>query len=75
MSQLLKVVFDTQIFLRAIINYQSGCGRLVLDMQSDYELFTTDQINAEVLNVLQRPSSRAKFPQISEADVRLIEKR
>jgi len=61
-----KVVFDTQIYLRALINYRSGCGKLVLEQQTDYDLLTSQGINDEVMDVLTRSSIRKKFPQISE---------
>ncbi|MBI5668638.1 MAG: putative toxin-antitoxin system toxin component, PIN family [Chloroflexi bacterium] len=67
-----RVIFDTQIFLRSVINRYSACGRLVFDQSSDYELFTTDKIDAEVLEVLSRSSLRIKFPQITDQTVQLI---
>lgn len=72
MSKTPDVVFDTQVFLRALINPKSVCGRLVFDWQPDYGLHTTEKINFEVLDVLNRPSIRAKFPQITDALVKLI---
>ena len=67
-----KVVFDTQIYLRALINYRSGCGKLVLEQQTDYDLLTSQGINDEVMDVLTRSSIRKKFPQISDEDVQRI---
>ena len=67
-----KVVFDTQIYLRALINYRSGCGKLVLEQQTDYDLLTSQGINDEVMDVLTRSSIRKKFTQISDEDVRRI---
>lgn len=68
-----KVVFDTQIFLRAIISQKSACSRLVLIMQTDYILYTAEKINAEIMDVLTRSSIRGKFPQITNASVKLIQ--
>ena len=68
-----KVVFDTQIYLRALINFSSGSGKLVLEQQADYELLTSQAINDEVMDVLTRSSIRKKFTQISDEDVRKIE--
>ena len=73
MSKIPEVVFDTQIFLRALINKKSACGRLVFNMQADYQLYTTEPINAEIMDVLTRSSIRAKFPQITDASVVLIQ--
>ena len=73
MNKTPEVVFDTQIFLRAIINQKSACGRLVFDMQADYTLYSTEKINAEIMDVLTRSSIRQKFPQITDASVKLIQ--
>lgn len=67
-----KVVFDTQVFLRALINPKSASGRLVLNLQVDYVLYTADQIDREVLDVLSRPKIRQKFPQITDERIKLI---
>ncbi len=73
MSETLKVVFDTQVFLRSLINPKSICGRLIFQMQADYQLYTAKQINQEILDVLNRPKIRVKFPQITTARINLIE--
>ena len=73
MSQIPKIVFDTQIYLRALINFSSACGKLVLEVQHDYDLLTTREITNEVIDVLTRSSIRKKFPQISDSDVKRIE--
>ena len=72
MSQTLKAIFDTQIYLRALINLRSACGKLVFERQSDYQLLTCAEITQEVMDVLTRSSIRQKFPQISDADVSQI---
>jgi uncharacterized protein len=69
----IEVVFDTQVFLRALINQKSACGRLVFDMQSDYRLYTTEKINDEIIDVLTRSSIRDKFSQITDSSVQLIQ--
>lgn len=63
---MLKAVFDTNIFLRALINPHSRCGRLLDELATDYELILSPSIIYEVLEVLQRPKLRAKFPQITQ---------
>jgi len=68
-----KVVFDTQIYLRALINFSSGSAKLVLDLPQDYELLTSHEINHEVMDVLTRSSIRKKFRQISDMDVKRVE--
>jgi putative PIN family toxin of toxin-antitoxin system len=66
---MIKAVFDTNIFLRALINPHSRCGRLLAEFGDDYELVLSPAIIREVLEVLHRPKLRAKLPQISQLDV------
>ncbi|MEO8391714.1 MAG: putative toxin-antitoxin system toxin component, PIN family [Chloroflexota bacterium] len=69
MSESLKVVFDTQIYLRAAINSTSICGRLFSDWTEEYTLCVADEIEAEIIDVLTRSKLRAKFPQITDETV------
>lgn len=69
---MIKAVFDTNVFLRALINPHSRCGRLLDEFASDYELVLSPAIIREVLEVLHRPRLRAKFPQIAQLDVARI---
>ncbi len=72
MDSVPQVIFDTQIFLRALINAKSACGRLLFEQQVDYQLYTAEKINAEIMNVLTRSSLRIKFPQITNAAVQRV---
>ncbi|NWG17673.1 MAG: putative toxin-antitoxin system toxin component, PIN family [Chloroflexi bacterium] len=72
MSETPKVVFDTQVFLRALINPRSACGRLIFEQSADYILYTADQIDNEVIEVLGRSLIREKFPQITDRTVQLV---
>ena len=66
MSETLKVVFDTQIFLRALINPKSICAKIAPSYwRTQYRLYVSDAIEAEVMDVLNRAKVRQKFPQIS----------
>lgn len=69
---MIKVVLDTNIFLRALINPHSRCGRLLDKFADDYELILSPAIVREVLEVLHRPQLRAKLPQIGQLDVARI---
>ena len=66
---MIRAVFDTNVFLRALINPHSRCGRLLDELVSDYELVPSPAIVREVLEVLHRPRLRAKFPQIPQLDI------
>jgi putative PIN family toxin of toxin-antitoxin system len=63
-----RAVLDTIVFLRALINPQPRCGRLLGELADRYELALSPPIIAEVLEVLHRPSLRAKLPQIGDTD-------
>ncbi len=65
MNENLKVVFDTQIYLRAFVNPRSVCGRLFSDWTAYYILHVTEVIEAEIIGLFNRPKIRAKFPQIT----------
>lgn len=66
MTESLKVILDTQIYLRAAINPNSVCGRIIFNQLTDYHLYTADELDAEVKRVLKRPAIRLKFPQIND---------
>ena len=67
MSKSIKVVFDTQIYLRAAINPRSICGKLFAEWTDYYHLYIAEQIEVEILDVFTRSKVRAKFPQITDA--------
>lgn len=69
---MIRAVFDTNVFLRALINPHSRCGRLLDELVDDYELVLSPAIIREVLEVLHRPRLRAKFPQITQLDIARI---
>jgi putative PIN family toxin of toxin-antitoxin system len=69
---MLKAVVNTNVFLRALINPHSRCGRLLSEFAEDYVLVLSPAIIREVLEVLHRSGLRAKFPQISQLDVTRI---
>ena len=66
---MVKAVLDTNVFLRALINPHSRCGRLLGEFSREYELVLSPAIVREVLEVLHRPRLRAKFPAIAQLDV------
>ena len=63
----IKVVIDTQIFLRAAINRQSLPGKLIFDLRDRYILITSPQMIAEIIDVLSRPALRTKFKTLTDA--------
>jgi putative PIN family toxin of toxin-antitoxin system len=67
-----RAVFDTNIFLRALLNPHSRCGRLLDELADRYELIVSPAIVREILEVLHRPRLRAKFPQLASIDLQQI---
>jgi uncharacterized protein len=66
-SEKLKVVIDTQIFLRSLINLKSASMKIrPRNWPGQYVLCVSDEIEVEVIDVLNRPHLRAKFPQITD---------
>lgn len=56
-----RVVSDTVVFVRSLINPRDMWGRLVFDYASDYRLIVSAPIVREVIEVLHRPESIRKF--------------
>jgi uncharacterized protein len=68
----LVVVFDTVVFVRALINPFSFWGRLVFEHRQDYRLIVSPQIMREVVEVLQRPELTSRFTALQGIDVTRI---
>lgn len=62
----MRVVLDTVVFLRALINPHSRHGRVIFELSHRYELALSPQIVREILSVLYRPALRERFPQIAD---------
>ena len=62
----MKVVLDTVIFVRALINPHGKWGRLLFELSDRYVVLLSPDIIREVLSVLYRPSLRQRFPQMAE---------
>lgn len=65
----MKVVFDTVVFVRSLINPHSVWGRTVFRHADSYQLFLSRPILAEILDVLKRPELTRKFRALHEMDV------
>ena len=55
------MIFDTVIFVRALINSHSFWGRLVFEHYQDYQLIVSPPILAEIIEVLKRPELTGRF--------------
>lgn len=58
----IRVVLDTVVFVRALINPKSICGRLAFDLCNHYVLITSPAVLREVLEVINRVEMRLKSP-------------
>ncbi len=67
-----RAVLDTNVFLRALLNPHSRCGRLLGELAHRYELIVSPDVVREIIEVLQRPRLRTKFPQLAAVDPRQI---
>ena len=68
----IKVVIDTQIFLRAAINRNSLPAKLLFDMKDKYELVVSQSIVDEIEDVLNRPKIRKKFDSLTDEVVETV---
>jgi putative PIN family toxin of toxin-antitoxin system len=67
-----RVVLDTVVFVRALINPHSRSGRLVSDYAERYTLSVSKPTVQEVLEVLQRPELKRKFKSLGRVNVQQV---
>jgi len=60
-----RAVFDTNIFLRGLINPHSRCGRLLSTAGDRYTLVLSPEIIREIMEVLRRPVILTTFPSVA----------
>ncbi|HUG15779.1 MAG TPA: putative toxin-antitoxin system toxin component, PIN family [Thermomicrobiales bacterium] len=68
----MRVVFDTVVFVRGLINPFSVWGRLVFDCSADYLLIVSTPVLIEYLEVIQRPELTRKYRSVATRDPRAI---
>jgi len=66
----MRVVLDTVVFVRGLINPHAACGELVFGYAARYRLFLSHPVLAEYLEVLARPELTAKFKTLAERSPR-----
>jgi uncharacterized protein len=67
-----RVVFDTVVFVRAMLNPHSPCGRLVYEHAETDELMLSRPVIKEILEVLHRPELTRKAPSLGQLDLRRL---
>lgn len=68
----MRVVLDTVVFVRALINPRGHWGRLLFEFAGSLTIVTSPAIVAELLDVLYRSSLRTRFPQIDDVSVKAV---
>lgn len=66
---MIKAVFDTMVFLRALIN-PHGVNRKIVQKSSVFQLLVSAPIMEEIVDVLNRHSIREAFPKITDEKVK-----
>ena len=69
---MVRVVFDTVILVRSLLNPNSVWGRLVFARQGDYWLVASEPVLTEFLEVLSRPAIERKFRFVAGQDKRAL---
>lgn len=64
-----KVVFDTVVFVRGLINPHGPWGRLVFRHSHQYRLVMSPPVLAEIVEVLTRPELTRKFKSLQQMDI------
>lgn len=67
-----KVVFDTVVFVRSLINPYGRWGELIFKYYDRYLVFVSQPIVEEYLEVLHRPELTGKFRTLSNLDLEKI---
>lgn len=57
----IRVVFDTVVFVRSLINPYGPWGTVVFARSGDYVLFLSRPVIEEILEVIERPSIKRKY--------------
>ena len=69
---MLRVVFDTVVFVRALLNPQSACGRLLSGPSDRYQLYLSTPLVIEILQVLARDELVGKLERRRGAYVHIV---
>lgn len=60
----MRIVLDTVVYVRALINPKGKWGRLVFEVARHHTTTTSPEIVREVIEVLQRQELKEKLPQL-----------
>lgn len=69
---MLKVVFDTVVYVRSLINPKSYSGRIIFQYYTDYQLFVSREVVIEILEVIARDEIKSKFKSIRGMNIKRV---
>lgn len=69
---MLRVVFDTVVFVRCLINPHGPCGEVISVHYHRYRLFLSRPVVTEILEVLHRPELTRKFRRLREISLEKV---
>ena len=69
---MLRIVIETVVFARRLINPYSRSGQIVFSHNKTYQLFVSEPIVKEILEVLKRPELTSKFHTLKKMDFNKI---
>ncbi len=61
----MRVVLDTVVFVRALLNPHNACGRILFTHFDRYQLVVSEPVLKEILEVLQRPELTRRFSRLA----------
>ena len=67
-----RVVIDTVVFVRSLLNPHSRSGRLIFAHANEYRLILSAPVIREILEVLQRPEITRKIRFVGGMDTRRV---
>ena len=69
---MLRIVLDTVIFVRALINPKSRSGRLLFEYSDRYKIIVSKPTAQELLEVIQRPELTRKYRNLAKVSPRQV---
>ncbi len=67
-----RIVLDTVVFVRALINPKSRSGLLLSDYTEQYNLIVSKQTAQELLEVIERPELKKKYKSLGKITPRQV---
>ncbi len=69
---MIRVGFDTVVFVRALLNPKSRCGRLLFQYFDRYQIIVSSATARELLEVIQRPEITRKYKAVATIEIQKI---